>query len=224
MKNWWYYHKWYVISGIVLLAILCDVVGNALGLWHKAPDFQIAFIGKAALPQDTVSALEQSFAAAGWDFNGDGEVIVRVNQYISGNHSNDAEIAYYEYASELTLVGDISDCESYFFFFFDPDEFQRSYQLLACHDGSCPEETDYSTEDKAVLWAGCPALSGMELGPYSTMVNGEEVTGDSQGLLAPLYFWRRCFYTENQAKNAEDCGKLWELLAEPASTKQEDFS
>ncbi len=74
------------------------------------------------------------------------------------------------------------------------------------------------------MWAGCPALSGMELGSYSTMVNGEEVTGDSQGLLAPLYFGRRCFYTENQAKNAEDCGKLWELLAEPASTKQEDFS
>ncbi|TGY96971.1 hypothetical protein E5329_07040 [Petralouisia muris] len=212
MKNWWYYHKWYVICGIILLGIICNVVGNALGLWHKAPDFQIAYVGKTQLPQDTVSALEESFAAAGEDFNGDGEVIVRVNQYISGNQSQDAEIAYYEYASELTLVGDISDCESYFFLMDDPDDFQRNYQLLASSDGSCPDEMDHSIEDKVILWADCPALSGMELGSYSTVISGEEVTGDNQELLAPLYFGRRCFYTKDRVTSPEKCNKLWNDL------------
>ena len=212
MKNWWYYHKWYVICGIVLLGIVCNVVGNALGLWHKAPDFQIAYIGKTELPTDTVSSLEQSFASAGWDFNKDGEVIVKVNQYISGNHSQDAELAYYEYASELTLVGDISDCESYFFLMESPDDFQRNFQLLADFDGSCPKETDYSAENKAVLWSDCPALSGMELGPYSTVISGKEVAGDSQELLSSLYFGRRCFYTKDRTKNVIDCDKLWNSL------------
>ncbi len=217
MKNWWYYHKWYVVCGIILLVILCNVTGNALGLWHKAPDFQIAYIGKAALPQDTVSALEQSFAAAEWDFNGDGETIVRVNQYILGNQSKDAETAYYEYASGLTLVGDISGCESYFFLMDDPNHFQRDYQLLAAPDGGCPEETDYSAEGKAILWADCPALSGMGLGSYSTLLLGEEVTGDNQELLAPLYFGRRCFYTKKRPENFGECRKLWEQLTKPAA-------
>ena len=212
MKNWWYYHKWYVICGIILLGIVCNVAGNALGLWHKAPDFQIAYIGKTELPQDTVSALEESFASAGGDFNKDGEVIVKINQYISGNQSQDAEIAYYEYASELTLIGDISDCESYFFLMDNPDDFQRNFQLLATFDGSCPDEMDYSTKDKVILWADCPALSGMELGSYSTIISGEEVTGENQELLSSLYFGRRCFYTKDQAKNPKDCDKLWNNL------------
>ncbi len=83
-KNWWYYYKWYVLCGIVLLGIIINVVGSRLGLWTKAPDFQIAYVGTSQLPADTVSALEQAFASLASDFNGDGEVIVKVNQYING--------------------------------------------------------------------------------------------------------------------------------------------
>lgn len=212
MKNWWYYHKWYVICGIILLGIAGSLIGNALGFWHKAPDFQIAYVGKAELPQDTVSALEQAFASLGEDFNGDGEVIVRVNQYISGNQNADAETAYYEYASELTLIGDISDCESYFFLMDNPEHFQRNFQLLASPDGSCPDETDYSAEDKVVLWAQCDALSQMDLGFYSTVILGEEITGSNQELLSGLYIGRRCFYTDKLTDHAESCSNLWDSL------------
>ena len=34
-KNWWYYYKWYVICGVILLGIAIDLIGNALGLWHR---------------------------------------------------------------------------------------------------------------------------------------------------------------------------------------------
>ena len=56
-KNWWHYYKWYVICGIILTGIACNLTGNALGLWHPAPDFQIAYVGETTLPEDTVSAL-----------------------------------------------------------------------------------------------------------------------------------------------------------------------
>lgn len=211
-KNWWYYYKWHVICGIVLLGIIIDVVGSYLGLWTKTPDFQIAYVGKTQLPDDTVSALEQAFTSLASDFNGDGKIIVKVNQYVNNTGSADPDVFYYEYASEITLIGDISDCASYFFLMDDPDQFQRDYQLLACPDGSCPDDTDYSTENKVILWADCPLLAEMELGDYSTTILGEEITGNNQELLSGLFFGRRCFYTDDITKHADKCNDLWDTF------------
>ncbi len=71
-KNWWYYYKWYVVCGIIILLIACDIISSQLGLFEKSPDFQIAYVGEAQLPQDTISALEAAFASIAGDFNGDG--------------------------------------------------------------------------------------------------------------------------------------------------------
>lgn len=211
-KNWWYYYKWYVTIGIILLGILCNVAGNALGLFRKTPDFQIAYIGKSELPPDTISALEQAFASIASDFNKDGEVIVQINQYIDGIQNTDAETAYYEYASEISLIGDISDCESYFFLMEDPSQFQRQFQILAETDGKCPADNDYSAEGKVIAWTDCQLLSRMNLGTYSTTILGETVTGNNQELLSGLSIGRRCFYTDALTDYADECGKLWERL------------
>lgn len=211
MKNWWYYHKWYVICGLIVLGIFIDVVGNALGLWTKKPDFQIAYVGQAELPPDTVAALEQAFASLSSDFNGDGTVLIQVNQYLdTQNIDNDA--AYFQVASEISLVGDISTCQSYFFLTDQPELFQQKYHLLAAPDGSCPAGTDFSTQDKVLSWADCPALSSQDLGSYSGYVLGQEITGDNQELLSRLYLGRRCFHSDDRTKNADQCSELWERL------------
>ncbi len=222
-KNWWYYYKWYVICGLIGISILCNLVGNALGLWTKAPDFQVAYVGKAMLPDDTVSALQQAFTSVGGDFNKDGEIKVQINQYIHGISNADAETAYYEYGGEIALISDISDCESYFFLTDDPEKLQREFQILASGDGSCPDEMDYSIENKVIAWKECPALYELELGTYTTVSLVQEVTGNNQELLSGLYLGRRCFYTEDRSKNYEECGELWNLLrdsAEPSSGPQ----
>lgn len=211
-KNWWYYYKWYVICGVILLGIIINVAGSYLGLWTKAPDFQVAYVGRTQLPAATVSAVEQAFASLASDFNGDGDIIVKVNQYINGTENAAPETSYYEYASEISLIGDISDCESYFFLMDDPDQFQRDFQLLACPDGSCPGDTDYSTQDKVIPWSSCPLLTGMELGSYSSSILGKEVSGDNQELLSGLYIGRRCFFTDNITKHADECNNLWNTL------------
>lgn len=219
-KNWWHYHKWYVIIGVILLGIACDLIGNALGLWQKSPDFQIAYVGRTALPQETATALEEAFAQIGTgldlssslslsplgaDFNEDKEVIVRLNQYASDFSYADAEAVYFEYSSEITLIGDITDCESYFFLLDDPDSFQKEYRLLAAADGSCPDETDDSTGDKVIRWSDCPALSEI------TSIVEAQVPG-SRELLSDLYIGRRCFYNDDQSDNADKCSALWDLL------------
>lgn len=206
MKNWWYYHKWYVIIGAILLGVAIDLIGSALGLFTKDPDLQIAYVGKTPLSQDTISALQQAFTSLAGDYNHDGEVIVRINQYFNDNNTVDADRAYYQYASEITLIGDISDCESYFFLMEDPQDFQRQYQLLALPDGSCPDETDYSVEDKVIIWSDCPILSNMEIGSE---------------LPADLFLGRRCFYTDAVTDNLQECSELWDMLYRSSITQKD---
>ena len=211
-KNWWYYHKWYVIIGAILFAALIHIIGNAMGLFTKSPDLQIAYVGIDSLPEDTVTALEQLFASLIEDFNRDGEVIVQVNQYTGDPNASDAETAYYQYASEITLVGDISSCESYLFLLENPQGFQREYQILAEPDGSCPGDADYSVDGKVIRWADCPLLSSADLGSYTILAAGQEITGGSQELLSGLCLGHRCFYNDKTTDNREACDSLWQLL------------
>lgn len=209
-KNLWYYYKWYVLCGAVLLAILCNIAGNALGLWTKTPDFQIAYIGKSELPPSAISALEQGFAAIASDFNGDGEIIVQINQYI--NYGSNADTAYYGYASEIPLIGDISNGESYFFLIDDPERFQIEFQVLASSDGSCPDLTDYSIEGKVIAWADCPALSAMVPDTCSSAGSDTGQSFTNQQLFSELYFGRRCFYNGTTTEHADKCSELWDFI------------
>lgn len=218
-KNWWYYYKWYVIIGVVLLGIAVNLIGNALGFFTKSPDLQIAYIGKAPLPQDTAMSIQQAFTALAGDFNGDGEVIVQVNQYVRNSNTTDVDTARYQYASEITLIGDISDCESYFFLMENPQDFQREFQLLALPDGSCPDEADYSVEDKIIVWSDCPILTDMELESYTETTMGATTTGSNQELLAGLSLGRRCFFTDTVTDNLQECSNLWDMLYQSFKNK-----
>lgn len=218
-KNWWYYYKWYVIIGVILLGIAVNLIGNALGFFTKAPDLQVAYIGKAPLPQDTAMSIQQAFTALAGDFNGDGEVIVQVNQYVRSSNTTDVDTARYQYASEITLIGDISDCESYFFLMENPQDFQREFQLLALPDGSCPDEADYSVEDKIIVWSDCPILTDMELESYTETTMGATTTGSNQELLAGLSLGRRCFFTDTVTDNLQECSNLWDMLYQSFKNK-----
>lgn len=212
VKNWWYYYKWYVIIGIILLFIVIRLIGGAFGLWEKEPDYQIAYVGKAELPQDTVNVIENAFASVSSDFNGDGEIIVHVNQYVI-NTSESSET----FGADVPLIGDIDDCDSYFFLMDDPDYFQREYHLLAAPDGGCPDETDYSTEDKVISWADCSAFSDIEPGTFTDTLLGQEISGDNQDILSGLYIGRRCFYNDETVPFFEQCDALWDFLADSTS-------
>lgn len=222
MKNWWYYYKWYVLCGTGLVMLILYLAGNALGIFHKKPDLQIAYIGETELPQDTVRALEQAFASISGDFNEDHEVTVKVHQYVSNKQNPEA--VYYEYASEIGLIGDITDCESYFFLMDNPQAFQKSFHVLAAPDGRCPDEQDFSIEDKVIAWKDCPVLADMELGSYSSAILGQEISGKNQDLLSGLYIGRRCFYTGDATAYQNQCSGLWEQLLSDTGAKTLSFA
>lgn len=207
IKNWWYYYKWYVVCGIILLAVAVRLIGGAFGFWEKEPDYQIAYVGETELPEETVEVIEKAFAAVSDDFNGDGEVLVRVNQYTAGSLESGST-----FGADVPLIGDINDCDSYFFLMDNPDYFQREYHLLADADGSCPVETDYSTEDKVISWTDCTAFSDLEPGTYTDTLLGVEITGDNQDILSGLFLGRRCFYNDKTVPYLDQCDALWDFL------------
>lgn len=211
-KNWWYYHKWYVICGVALLFILGDIVWHALGIGQKKPDFQIAYIGETALPDDTVAALEQLFGELGGDFNGDGETNVQVNQYVMSFRDANPGASSAGYASEVLLMADISVCDSYFFLTDDPDNLQKACQIFANPDGSCPDDSDDSPEGKVILWTDCGALADRDLGSYTATIAGIEMTGDNLELLSGLSLGRRYFSPGKEIDCISQCDELWNRL------------
>ena len=186
---WWYYHKGHVCLGVGLLALGGYLGARVLGVGQVRPDYQVAYVGSAALPEDTVAALETALADLGTDCNGDGQVAVQLNQYVMGDSSGEG--AVYAYAGSTKLMADLDACESYFFLLEDPEAFQANYQVLRRLDGSLPEETDQDYESCCLSWSGCPVLRELPLGEYSDKILNQELQGDSQKLLASLSVARR---------------------------------
>ena len=209
-KNWWDYHKWHVVTGVVLLLILGSIVWNAL---HQIkPDYQIAYVGEYALPDDTAAALESGLAALGEDLNGDGRVVVQMVQYASSGGTDPQSVM----AAEMKVMADLTACESYFFLLEDPEKFQMNYGILRKFDGSLPAETDASGKGEYLAWTQCPALARMELGEYSYSLMGETVSGSSGELVSKLYIARRGFWGDKTAPYPEGCAALWKKITEGA--------
>ena len=214
LANWFHYHKWWIVVWAFLLFSAGSILWNALGIGRVRPDYVFAYVGSAALPDDCAAALESALAALGQDVNGDGQVVAELRQYVSNADSEDSLM--YGYASDVTLVADITNGDSYFFLMEDPAGFQRAYQVLAGPDGSLPEDDDHGIAGRAFQWSGCPVLAGLELGGFEETYLDQSVAGDNQELLSGLYFGRRGFYDENQAAKQQANEVLWEILTEGA--------
>ena len=214
-KNWWYYHKWYVLGGLFLLFLIFRWLSGAFGWFEKTPDLQIAYVG-SPLPEDAVRAVTGLFSELARDYNQDGEVVVKLNRYSSDPSNTSSDGMYYQYASEVELIGDITNCDSYFFLMEDPEDLQKRFQILALPDGSEPAETDFSASDKCFSWSCSALLSEPDLGVYMESSLGTTVSGEIQEKLAGLFLGRRFFHDEKKVKYEDECRKLWKKLAEDA--------
>ncbi len=199
-KNWWHYHKWWVLVGLVLLWIVGSMLWGILGIGKTKPDYIFAYVGGEELSQALVSDLERELAALGSDVNGDGKVKIELRQYAT-NRNGDAETAaYYNYAADTRLLADVTKGESYFFLVEDPEGIQRAYELFANADGSAPEDGDWDVSEKVCAWADCPVLTELEL---------------DQTAAAGLYLGRRCFYGEEAGEHTAD-DAFWRILTKGA--------
>lgn len=210
-KNWWDYHKWHLAAGIALAAMIVSIFWSAFS--QVKPDYQLAFVGSSLLPDDTAAALKNELASLGEDLNGDGKVSVSLVQYVA-DFDADAEMAA---ASQVTLMADILEGESYFFLLEDPESFQAAYHVLCYLDGSLPAE-EASADGTYLPWSQCPVLANLDLGNFAirSAALDEPVTGSSQDVLSQYYFARRGFWTEQSPELLAGYDALWEKLTEGA--------
>ena len=211
-KNWWYYHKWHVVAAVILLLIAADLVWGIMGRGQPQPDYQIAYVGAGTLPDDTAAAIERCFAELGEDLNGDGQVLVHLQQYVSDPDGDPTSLV----AASVQLMADIMEQESFFFLLEDPESFQVQYNTLSHVDGTLPEEDDYSVDNSVLTWSQCPVLAAMDLGDFSYDLFGGTISGNSQKLVSSLFIGRRGFWTEEETGVQAGYTALWEKVTEGA--------
>jgi hypothetical protein len=216
LGNWFYYNKLWLLVGLILLWIIGSMLWNVLGIGQTDPDYIISYVGRLKLPQDCVDALEGALAQFGEDLNGDGEVVIKLNQHVVTDNSY-ADNVTYSYGAEITVLADITEGESHFFLLEDPVDFQLSFQVLANLDGSIPADGDFEALDKVFRWADCPTLASLELGTYEDSYLDITETGEIQDLLKNLYLGRRYYVDNSDPKHLEAYEALWDILTEGAT-------
>ena len=203
-KNWWYYHKWHVVVCVLAVLFLAAMAWDIIANRSQEPDYQVAHVGSTYLPDDTVTALQNALADLGEDLNGDGQVLVRVNEYLIDDEMTG-------YAGQVQLSVDISDYDSFIFLMEDPARFQEQFELLAYPDGTVPEEGAAVSENLWYSWTECPVLTALPLGGY-TLDSGAE--GDNQKVLSELYIARRAYGDDHGFRYLDGNIALWEKMTE----------
>lgn len=195
--NWWDYHFWYVLAGAALLALGGYILWHALGIGQVKPDYQAAYAGTEPLSEEAAAALERILGELGEDANGDGAVVVQLNQYPSGGGTREERT--YAYAVNMKILADLEACQSYIFLLEDPEAFQVNFNALQPLDGSNRESAEAG--ECCVLWKDVPGAAELFSGEDEAW---EQVSG--------LYLARRGFWTERTAENLPACEALWGQL------------
>lgn len=139
-SHWFSYH-WRP----VVLALLFLGAAIYYTLLPKEPeaDYVVSWVSTKLLSDRQEQALTDQITAVGADVNGDGQIVVRIDQYMISfdpNLEGDALTESYSYLTKLLNAIQAGDCRLYFMD--DPEGFQRTTGLLQYLDGSIPTEED----------------------------------------------------------------------------------
>lgn len=156
--------------------VVAGVVYVAQGLRTAAdPDYTVAVVTAEALPDEAVQNLQTALADYAKDANGDGAVIVQVNNYTWSANAALTDMNG-QMAGATRMNTDLANGESRIWVLEDPAGFEAAY-------GALSEKLSADWQTKLIPWSSQPALSGLELGSYNTAADGSQ-TVDVQHRLA----------------------------------------
>ena len=157
--NWWFYHRNHLIFGIIIAAILFSLVYSIAS--KVEPDYSIALITSYQLPEDVLAAMEAHIAPYADDRNGDGRVVVQMNNYVFGDvaSSNDYQA---QQASYARFAGDAS-LGSCVIYMHDPAGFSSLEGdfpgFFQYNDGSPMPDTAHDYENAMRPWSDFAGLA-----------------------------------------------------------------
>ena len=135
-SNWWHYHWLYVAAAIAGALIAGSIIKDTV--FRPRPDYQVGVVSRYELPVDTSNALTEALTQFGEDLNGDGRVLVQLNQYTVDFHSEETNAdAYSQMAGVTRLSADLqSGGGTYVFLMEDPAGFEEQTGALQDLDGT----------------------------------------------------------------------------------------
>lgn len=138
LGNWWHYHKWPVLLAAALL-----IIGVVLFIgWfdQTRPDLRVGYVAAQAMDQDAAARLQAALEGLCEDSNGDGQVLVTLEQYIVSFDGTVSD-ANTQMANMARLSADLRAADGPAIFLLDdPAGLQRSVGALQYLDGAQPPE------------------------------------------------------------------------------------
>ena len=162
--NWWYYH-WGIVAVAAVLAVSVIYVAHGL-LTTVDPDYTVAVVTAQPLPDEAVQSLQTALEAYADDTNGDGAVIVQVNNYTWSANASLTE-QNQQMAGATQMNTDLANGESKIWILEDPDGFEQAY-------GALREKLGENWKTQLILWSQQPTLSKLDLGSYNTAADGSQ--------------------------------------------------
>lgn len=160
--NWWYYN-WGIIAVAAVLTV--SVVYAAHGLLTTVdPDCTVALVSGQALPDEAIHTLQTELARYAEDTNGDGAVVVQVNNYTWSANAELTDMSG-QMAGATQMNTDLANHESALWILEDAAGFDQAY-------GALSEMLGADWEKALVRWDSQPALAQLALGRYDTAADG----------------------------------------------------
>jgi hypothetical protein len=177
-ENFWYYYKWYVIAGVFILFVVLFTVYDFCS--KEKPDYEIGLITRENYSSDVTDALETQFAKYGTDLNGDGRIIVHVNQYIAGDGETSSGIddPNVKMAGYVKITSDLSNGAS-MIFITDDASFameQEEFNMFSYLDGSTPAEGAKDYDRMRVSLKDCGGLSNLKITGIDSTYNNLKIS------------------------------------------------
>ena len=215
-KNWFYYHKWHLIIGGILIIIALDLLRGALHIGEVMPDVQIAYVGTRVLPDDLLAAASSELSALCPDANGDGRSVVQINSYpFPETVAGDDTILTLRNSSQVRLMAGLEECSSFLLLVDDPAAFEEAYHILAQKNGEPPvTEADSvkNPENYTFRWEESPALSALTA-EDGAMSQASGADPDILSYLNQLAIGRRIQTEERSVRYPEACEAFWNAIA-----------
>lgn len=173
--NFWFYYKWHVIIGAVVVLIAAYFIKDLV--FRVEPDYTVGVLTDGGLPAGAVEALEAALPAFFDDSNGDGQVVVQVQDYGLPLDTQNSTDPYSVMAGMTRLTGDLQGGVCAMFLSDDAAGYSEQYGFLQKTDGTLADvDEPVDDEDLGVLWGDCPALQGILGSSYT--YSGEEYSVD----------------------------------------------
>ncbi|MDO5601704.1 MAG: hypothetical protein Q4G07_02940 [Oscillospiraceae bacterium] len=169
-ENFWYYHKWHVLLGAVGLIVAVMLIYSFCSI--VKPDYQITLLSPVSRSSAALEELEKQFSAFGKDLNGDGKVIVQVQQYTLASTEKDLQMMnpQINMAGTAQLQGDAQVGSTVIFLTDDFDALQKKTEFFTdLNDPYAPFDAASSTGVYYLPWTSCLPLSQLDMGSVTAL-------------------------------------------------------